>query len=121
MPLYESAEDYLERILMLEETLGINKVHSIDVANSFSYSKASVSVAMKHLREQSLITFSKTGEISLTPKGREIATNIYERHQVLTKWIMSLGVSKEIAEKDACKIEHDLSQETYDAVKKISH
>ena len=115
MKLFESGEDYLERILILKERMG--QVRSIDIVNDMGFSKPSVSVAMKKLRENGFITIDKNGFISLTEEGNQIATNIYERHQVLTKLFMSLGVDEEIAMKDACKIEHDLSDETFQAIK----
>ena len=111
MPIYESAEDYLESILMIEEKKGV--VHSIDIAEDRGFSKASVSVAMKKLRENGYIEMKHDGSLILLPPGREIATRIYERHKVLTDYFEFLGVDKEIAQKDACKIEHDLSEETF--------
>ena len=116
MNIYESAEDYLERILILKQENG--KVISLDIANSMGYSKASVSRAMKNLRENNYITVNGLGEIELTKSGLEIANKIYERHQVLSSLLMDLGVSEEVAKKDACKIEHDLSVETFEAIKK---
>lgn len=115
MRIHESAEDYLERILILKKENG--KVISIDIANSMNYSKPSISRAMKNLRENNYITISANGEIELTQKGLDIATNIYERHTLLTQYFMTLGVSEEIAKADACKIEHDLSKETFEAIK----
>lgn len=115
MNIYESSEDYLERILQLQEKQ--EKVISIDIANSMNYSKASVSRAMKNLRENGYILVSSSGVITLTEKGFEIANRIYERHKTIAKVLMMLGVSEENALKDACKIEHDLSEETYSAIK----
>lgn len=111
MPIYESAEDYLESILMFEEKKGV--VHSVDIAEDRGFSKASVSVAMKKLRENGYIEMKHDGSLILLPPGREIATRIYERHKVLTDYFEFLGVDKEVAQKDACKIEHDLSEETF--------
>lgn len=111
MPIYESAEDYLESILMIEEKKGV--VHSVDIAEDRGFSKASVSVAMKKLRENGYIEMKHDGSLILLPTGREIATRIYERHKVLTDYFEFLGVDKEVAQKDACKIEHDLSEETF--------
>ena len=111
MPIYESAEDYLESILMIEEKKGV--VHSVDIAEDRGFSKASVSVAMKKLRENGYIEMKHDGSLILLPPGREIATRIYERHKVLTDYFEFLGVYKEVAQKDACKIEHDLSEETF--------
>lgn len=115
MKIHESAEDYLERILVLKQKNG--KVISIDIANSMNYSKPSISRAMKNLRENDYITINSLGEIDLTEKGKKIANRIYERHTLLTKYFMSLGVSEEIARNDACKIEHDMSDETFEAIK----
>ena len=115
MKIYESAEDYLEAILMIEERKGV--VHSIDVAQEEGYSKASVSVAMKKLRENGYITMEQDGALKLLPPGREIAERIYERHRLLTKWLIELGVDEDVAAKDACKIEHDLSDHTFEKLK----
>lgn len=115
MKLFESGEDYLERILILKERNG--QVRSIDIVNDMGFSKPSVSVAMKRLKESGYIEIDKSGYISLTDEGNEIATHVYERHQVLTKLFMSLGVDEETAMKDACKVEHDLSEETFQAIK----
>ena len=117
MELFESAQDYLERILMLEEERGENKVRAIDVANSLGFSRASVSIAMHRLEESGYLTFGDNKELIMTEAGRKEAIRIYERHQVLTETFMRLGVSKEIAMEDACKVEHDLSEETYQALK----
>lgn len=115
MKIHESAEDYLERILILKKENG--KVISIDIANSMNYSKPSISRAMKNLRENNYIIINSLGEINLTEKGEKIANRIYERHTLLTKYFMSLGVSEDIARSDACKIEHDMSDETFEAIK----
>ncbi len=116
MQIHESAEDYLEKILMLKEQKGV--VRSIDIANAMGYSKPSISIAMKHLRENGYITMDQDNHIELTDAGRAIAERIYNRHLTLTMLLTRLGVPKEIAEKDACKIEHDLSPETFDALKR---
>ena len=116
MHIFESSEDYLERILMLQNSLG--KVRSIDIATDMNYSKPSVSVAMKKLKENDYISVDDFGYITLTPKGYEISSNIYERHQIITKFLIKIGVSKAQALEDACKIEHDLSNETFEALKK---
>ena len=116
MNIYESAEDYLERILILKQQQG--KVISLDIATSMGYSKPSVSRAMKNLRLNGYIVVSENGEIDLTQKGYEIANKIYERHRIISSVLMELGISKEAALKDACKIEHDLSEETFNAIKK---
>lgn len=115
MNIYESAENYLETILSLHETQGL--VRSIDIANHLHFSKPSVSVAMKKLRESGYIEMDKEGFISLLPAGEEIARRIYERHKLLTQFFIHLGVSPEVAAADACKIEHDLSEETFQKIK----
>ncbi|MBR4455452.1 MAG: metal-dependent transcriptional regulator [Solobacterium sp.] len=115
MNIYESAEDYLEAILMIQERKGI--VHSIDIAEELGYSKASVSVAMKKLRENGFISMEKNGALRLLPSGREIAERIYERHKILTSFFVKLGVDEDTAARDACKVEHDLSPATFDALK----
>ena len=115
MNIHESAEDYLERILMLRLKNGM--VRSIDIVRDLDYSKPSVSVAMKRLRENGYIEMDADGYISLLPPGEAIATRIYARHQVLTQFLVQLGVSPENAAADACKIEHDLSEESYERIK----
>ncbi len=115
MNIYESSENYLEAILSLREQHGM--VRSIDIANQLHFSKPSVSVAMKKLRESGYIEMDKDGLISLLPAGEEIARRIYERHQLLTQFFICLGVSPEVAAADACKVEHDLSDETFQKIK----
>lgn len=112
MEIHESAEDYLEAVLMLRERLGA--VRSVDVAEALSFSKASVSVAMKKLRENGYVRLDGEGFLVLTPAGEEIAARVYKRHRVLTDFFVSLGVGEETAARDACKVEHDLSQETFE-------
>lgn len=114
MEIHQSAEDYLEAILMIKEKKGY--VRSIDVANQLGVSKPSVSYATKRLRENGYISFNEDGMISLTDSGMKIAQKIYTRHKVLTNLFKYLGVPEDIAAEDACKIEHDLSPETFDAV-----
>ena len=114
MNIYESAEDYLERILMLLEQKGY--VRSVDIASGLNVSKPSVSVAMKKLRENGYIRMSTDNMISLTDKGYAIARKIYDRHQALTKYLVQLGVPEETAKEDACRMEHDISQETFEAI-----
>lgn len=114
MDLIESREDYLERILILEEEKGI--VRSIDIAQSMNFSKASVSIAMKKLKDNGLILVDEKGHISLTDKGKEIAESTYSRHKVLSKLFIYFGVNKETAKKDACKVEHDISEDTFKAI-----
>ena len=111
----ESAENYLETILMLSKRLPV--VRSVDISNELGFKKSSVSVAMKNLREKNHITVSEAGFINLTQSGREIAEMIYERHEFLSKWLISLGVPAETATEDACKIEHVLSKESFQAIK----
>ena len=118
--IHESGEDYLERILMLEEEKGPGKVHAIDIANSLHYSKPSISKAIKKLTGLGYLSVNRHEEIVLTDLGRSIAEKTYERHRFLGEWLMSLGVSKEQAYKDACKMEHDLSDETYAVLKKVA-
>lgn len=115
MKINESAENYLERILMLKEQNG--EVRSIDIARALGFSKPSVSVAMKQLRENEYIAVDAEGLIELTQKGHEIASRMYERHRLLTKMLVGLGVNEKVARADACRIEHDLSQESFDCIK----
>lgn len=112
----ESVEDYLETILQLKRKLG--QVRSIDIAREMNFSKPSVSVAMKNLREKSYITVSEEGYISLTESGKKRAENVLERHTILSDWLISIGVNQETALEDACKVEHDLSEESFEAIKK---
>lgn len=112
MQIHESAEDYLEAILMLQERQGA--VRSVDIAGELEYSKASVSIAMKKLRENGYVVVDKDGFLSLTPAGEKIAAQIYRRHKALTDFFVSLGVAPEVAARDACKVEHDLSEETFE-------
>ena len=114
-PNNESAEDYLETILILSKKLPV--VRSIDVATEMDFKKSSVSVAMKNLRNKEMITVSDAGYINLTEKGREIAEMIYERHTFISDWLKSLGVDPTVAIEDACRMEHDLSQESFSAIK----
>ena len=116
MVIHESAEDYLENILILTNKNG--KVKSIDIANYMNYSKPSISRAMKNLKNDGYIIVDENGYILLTEKGKKIAENIYERHVTLSNWFKSIGVSEENALNDACRIEHYLSHETYNAIKK---
>lgn len=111
----ESAENYLETILILSKSLPV--VRSVDIANELGFKKSSVSIAMKHLRESNHITVTDTGFIYLTESGKEIAEMIYERHELLSTWLEKLGVPKIIASQDACKIEHVISKESFEAIK----
>lgn len=115
MNIYESAEDYLEAILILRERQGT--VRSIDVVHQLELTKPSVSVAMKRFRENGYIKMDADGFITLLPPGEEIAQRIYGRHKLLTKFLVALGVSQETAAADACKMEHDLSDETFEKIK----
>ena len=117
MKIQESAENYLESILMISERKG--DVRSIDIVNELEFSKPSVSIAMKNLRENGYILVDKDGHITLTDKGMEIAAKMYERHKLFSKLFVSLGVSEATASKDACRVEHILSDETYAAIKKV--
>ena len=112
-----SSEDYLETIFVLSKKLPV--VRSIDIATELHFSKPSVSVAMKHLRENECIEVSSAGFITLTNKGMEIATSIYERHQVLSEWLISLGVDPEVAVQDACEMEHQISEDSFNAMKQF--
>ena len=112
-----SSEDYLETILILSRKLPV--VRSIDIATEMNFSKPSVSVAMKHLRESECIEVSSAGFITLTEKGLKIASDIYERHLVLSDWLISLGVDPVVAVRDACEMEHQISDESFQAMKKF--
>lgn len=116
MKIQKSAEDYLETILILYNRQG--SVHAIDIANELAFSKPSVSVAMKNLRENGYVSVSKNNEITLTESGRAIAETIYERHTLLSKWLETLGVSPETAAEDACRMEHVISPESFEAIKR---
>ena len=115
----ESLEDYLETILILQKSRG--QVRSIDIANEMNFTKPSVSVAMKNLREKGYITMDNTGYITLTGDGRLRAEDVLERHTILADLLMRIGVSKETALADACKVEHDLSEESFEAIKRALH
>lgn len=112
----ESAENYLETILILSKQLPV--VRAVDICNETGFKKSSVSVAMKNLRKKNFITVTDAGFIYLTDSGKEIAEMIYERHQLLSSWLIQLGVKEEIALDDACKIEHVISRESFEAIKK---
>lgn len=112
----ESLEDYLETILILQQKNG--NVRSIDIANEMNFSKPSVSVAMKNLRLNGYIIVDANGHITLSDTGREVAETIYERHTLLTSWLVSLGVDEKIAAEDACRMEHVISAPSFDAIRK---
>jgi len=118
MKILESAENYLETILVLTKQNGA--VRSIDIVNEMNFSKPSVSVAMKHFREDGYIVMDESGYITLTEKGMEVARRVYERHMVLTAMLRKLGVSEDVAAQDACRIEHDLSEETFQKIKEFT-
>ena len=115
MKMQESAENYLESILVLSKAQ--ENVRSIDIANELKFSKASVSIAMKRLRENGYIEVGADGHIILTDTGKEIAGKMYERHSILSNWLVSIGVDKKTAAEDACRIEHVLSEETFDKIR----
>lgn len=117
MVIHESAEDYLESILVLRERRG--QVRSIDVVNELGYSKPSVSIAMKKLRESGYISMDTDGSITLNESGLEIASRIYGRHKTITRFFVLLGVDPAVAAEDACKVEHDLSDETFSRLKEF--
>ena len=113
--MYESTENYLETILMLSH--GGNQVRSIDIVNELDYSKPSVSVAMKNLRKKGYITIDSGGYIKLTDDGRKIAESMYERHTLISEWLIFLGVDQKTAVNDACKMEHTMSEKSFLAIK----
>lgn len=115
MNINESAENYLETILILSKTLPV--VRSVDIATELGFKKSSVSIAMKNLREKKYITVSEAGYITLTKSGKEIADMIYERHELFTSWLISLGVNEKTASEDACRMEHVISKESFEAIK----
>lgn len=117
MKLYESGQDYLEAILILSKKL--NNVRSIDVANEMGVTKQSTHRAIKNLKENNYIAIDSSGYITLTEYGINIATQIYEKHVIISKFLMFIGVPEAIALEDACKLEHDLSEESFEAIKKI--
>ena len=115
MKIQESAENYLETILILKNRKGL--VRSIDIVNELEFSKPSVSVAMKNLRENGYIEIDDSGFISLLPAGQKIAETMYERHTIISNWLIEIGVNSETAVEDACRIEHVISAESFEAVK----
>lgn len=117
MIIKESAENYLESILMLKNKKGY--VRSIDIANELGVTKPSVSVAMKHFREEGFITIGDDGGIALTEKGLKIAEGVYERHRTIAAALMAIGVDEETAYEDSCKIEHDISDQTFEKLKQF--
>ena len=119
MKLQESGENYLETILIEQKRLV--RIRSIDIVNSMGYSKATISVAMKQLRENGFIEMDGEGYITLTGAGRVIAEKVYERHQVIASLLMTIGVSEKTAFQDACRVEHYISDETFDCIKRVLH
>ena len=115
----ESSENYLETILILSQKLPV--VRAVDIANELGFKKSSVSIAMKNLREKGNITVSDAGFITLTESGKQIAEMIYERHELLSECLVKLGVDREIASEDACRIEHVISPESFQAIKDHVH
>ena len=115
----ESLEDYLETILMLYKSTG--QVRSIDISNEMNFTKPSVSIAMKNLREKGYITMADNGYITLTESGKKRAESVLERHTILADLLISIGVNEETAREDACKVEHDLSEESFEAIKRVFH
>lgn len=116
MHLHQSGEDYLETILVLRQEKGV--VRSVDVAQRLGYSKPSISRAMSILRGDGYIEMERSGAITLTAEGERVAITMYERHKLLTRWLTSLGVSPEVAANDACRMEHALSAETFECIKR---
>ena len=116
MKIQESAENYLETLLVLQQRNG--QVRSIDIVNELNFSKPSVSIAMKNLRENGYVEMDQGGLLTLTDKGRAIAETIYERHTLISRWLIHLGVDPKVAAEDACRMEHVISAETFEALKK---
>lgn len=116
MKIQEAAENYLETILIQQNRLG--QIRSIDICNALGFSKPTVSVVMKNFREEGYVLMDENGYIALTEKGRKIAEKMYERHEIIAQFLMSLGVDKETAYKDSCKIEHDISDLSFECMKK---
>ena len=116
MAVSEAIENYLETIYILSQQQ--SEVHAIDICSYLSYSRPTVSIVLRQMREHGLVTVNEDNHIYLTEEGSRIAMRVYERHELLTQMLMALGVSREVAMRDACKIEHDLSDETFDAIKR---
>ena len=116
MQVTESVENYLETIHIL--SLDNPGVHAIDICNHLGYSRPTVSIVLRQLREGGLVTVNEDNHVYLTPEGLAVAERMYERHQLLTKMLIGIGVEPELAQRDACKIEHDLSDETFDAIRR---
>ena len=116
MAVSEAIENYLETIYILSQQQ--NEVHAIDICSYLSYSRPTVSIVLRQMREHGLVTVNEANHIYLTEEGLKIAAHMYERHELLTNMLVTLGVSRETAIRDACKIEHDLSEETFEAIKR---
>ena len=116
MSIYESGENYLETILILQQRN--HTVRSIDIAGELGFSKPSVSVAMKHLKEHGYIEVDENGFITLTEAGRLIAARVFEKHTLIARWLVSLGVDEQVAMEDACRLEHVISEQSFEALKK---
>jgi len=116
LKIHESEETYLETILILSRNR--NQVRSVDIANELEYSRPSISIAMKNLREKGCIEMEAGGYVRLTESGREIAVSMYERHTLISDWLVQLGVDRDVALKDACKMEHSMSEQSFSAIKK---
>ena len=116
MKIHESAENYLETILILSQKK--TQVRSIDIVNELEFSKPSVSVAMKNLRQNGYVEMDKDGYLTLTDSGKEVAETIYERHQLLSQWLIHLGIDEHTAVEDACRIEHVISAKSFEAIKR---
>ena len=117
MKIYSSGEDYLEAVLILQKQMGESAVRSVDLARHMGFSKPSISHAVSVLKDGGLLTMDKDGFLHLTVKGREIAEKIYERHCFFTQWLIEAGIDPETAEQDACRMEHTISQKSFEQIR----